>query len=76
MTCILVHRHKAASQEGVKNFSPLFYHSKCLNAVTMENDLKVTDDFPSLNMMIKAKNIIMKERTWINRIAQRISFVT
>ena len=38
------------------------------------NDLKVTDedDFPSCSMMIKAKNIIMKERMWNNRVDERI----
>ena len=37
------------------------------------SDVKVTDedDFLSRSMMIKAKNIIMKERIWINRVAQR-----
>ena len=37
------------------------------------SDVNVTDedDFLSHSMMIKAKNIIMKERTWINRVAQR-----
>ena len=29
------------------------------------------DDFLSRGMMIKAKNLIMKERIWINRAAQR-----
>ena len=37
------------------------------------SDVKVTDEdgFLSCSMMIKAKNIIMKERIWINRVAQR-----
>ena len=37
---------------------------KCLFAVT---DVKVTDEdgFLSCSMMIKAKNIVMKERIWI-----------
>ena len=37
------------------------------------SDVKVTveDGFLSCSMMIKAKNIIMKERIWINRVAQR-----
>ena len=37
------------------------------------SDVNVTDedDFLSRSMMIKAKNIIMKERTWINRVTQR-----
>ena len=37
------------------------------------SDVKVTDEdcFLSRSMMIKAKNTIMKERTWINRVAQR-----
>ena len=35
--------------------------------------MKVTDEdgFLSRSMMIKAKNIIMKERIWINRVPQR-----
>ena len=35
--------------------------------------MKVTDEdgFLSCSLMIKAKNITMKERTWINRVAQR-----
>ena len=34
------------------------------------NDVKVTDEdgFLSRSMMIKAKNMIMKERIWINRV--------
>ena len=32
------------------------------------------DDFPSCSMMIKAKNTIMKERIWINRVASEIVF--
>ena len=42
------------------------------------SDVKMTDesDFLSHSMMIKAKNIIMKERIWIKRLAQRRSFVT
>ena len=41
--------------------------------VMTRSDVKVTDedDFLFRSMMIKAKNIIMKERTWINRVAQR-----
>ena len=37
------------------------------------SDVNVTDEdgFLSRCMMIKAKNIIMKERTWVNRVAQR-----
>ena len=37
------------------------------------SDVKVTDEdgFLFRSMMIKAKNTIMKERTWINRVAQR-----
>ena len=37
------------------------------------SDVKVIDEhgFLSRSMMTKAKNIIMKERTWINRVAQR-----
>ena len=37
------------------------------------SDVHVTDEngFVSCTMMIEAKNIIMKERTWINRVAQR-----
>ena len=39
------------------------------------NDVKVTDEdgFLSCSMTIKAKNIIMRERIWINRVAQRDS---
>ena len=42
------------------------------------SDAKVIDDdgFLSSSMTIKANNKIMKERTWINRVAQRRSFVT
>ena len=42
------------------------------------SDVTVTDEngFLSRSMVIKAKNITMKERTWINRVAQRRSFVT
>ena len=38
------------------------------------SDMKVTDkdDFLSRSMMIKAKNIIMKERIWINRVISKI----
>ena len=37
------------------------------------NDVKVTDEdgFLSCSMMIKAENIIMKERIWIHRVDQR-----
>ena len=37
------------------------------------SDVKVTDEdgFLSRSMMIKTKNIIITERIWINRIAQR-----
>ena len=40
------------------------------------NDIKVTDEDGSLSrsMMIKAKNTIMKERIWINRVASEIVF--
>ena len=42
------------------------------------SDGKVIDDdgFLSSRMTIKANNNIMMERTWINRVAQRRSFVT
>ena len=38
------------------------------------SDMKVTDkdDLLSRSMMIKAKNIIMKERIWINRVISKI----
>ena len=37
--------------------------------------VKMTDEggFLSCSMMIKAKNIIIKERIWINRVDQRDS---
>ena len=40
------------------------------------NDVKVTDEdgFLSRSMMIKAKNTIMKERIWINRVASESVF--
>ena len=42
------------------------------------SDLKTTDEdsFLSINMMIRAKNIIMKERIWINRVINETTFVT
>ena len=41
------------------------------------SDVKVTDedDFLSRSMMIKEKNIIMKERTWINRVVSEMSLM-
>ena len=72
---LLVQRHEDTSQEGVKN------SHLCLQFLRVElmerghhgNDVKVSDEdgFLSCSMMIKAKNIIMKERIWINRVAQR-----
>ena len=42
------------------------------------NDLKVSDEdgLLSRSMMIKAKNIIMKERIWINRVINETTFET
>ena len=39
-------------------------------------DVNVTDEdgFLSRSMMIKAKNTLMKERIWINRVASEIVF--
>ena len=78
--------HKAAIQEGVRNFhlcfsipTNLWEASKAHSEKSMNvSDVKVPDedDFLSHGMMIKAKNIIMKERLWINCVAQRRSFVT
>ena len=83
VTCIFVQRHEAASQEGVMIFHhclsiPI---NSLLEALEMKarspekfvdvSDVKVLDEdgFLSCSMMIKAKNIIMKER--IYRVAQR-----
>ena len=52
-----------------RSFESKAHSEKSMNV----SDMKVTDkdDFLSRSMIIKAKNIIMKERTWINRVAQR-----
>ena len=70
-----MHRHEDTSQEGVNNFHLC---SKILSVFLMEcghqgHDVKVTDEdgFLSCSMMIRAKNNIMKERIWINRVDQR-----
>ena len=81
--------HKAAIQEGVKNFHLCLslLNNSLWEALEMKahseksmnvSDVKVIDDdgFLSSGMTIKANNKIMKERTWINRVAQRRSFVT
>ena len=56
-----------------EEFPPLFstFSMKCSHH---ENDLKVTDenDFPSRSMMIKAKNIIVKERIWTGSVTSKI----
>ena len=62
-------------------FSPLLEHSNQFfvfnwrNAVTMETIWRwLTRMIFCSSMMIKAKNIIMKERTWINRVISEIMF--
>ena len=42
--------------------------------VTRDAKLTHENDFLSHSMMIKAQNVIMKERIWIKRVAQRRSF--
>ena len=85
VTCNPVQRHEAASQEGVMNFhlclsilinslwEVLEVKARSPEKLMDVSDMKVTDEdgFPSCSMMIKAKNMIMKERIWINRVAQR-----
>ena len=73
MACYSVQRHEAASREGLKNFHLCFttFSMKCGHHGI---DLKVIEEdvFLSCSMMIKAKNIIMKERMWNNRVDERI----
>ena len=86
MACTSYLEHKAAIQEGVMKFMPYFKKSgKCGNSpkhntrsITqmMQMDWKVmvssgNRKHVSRSMTIEAKDIIMKERTWINRVAQR-----
>ena len=80
-------RHEDRSQEGENNFLSVLEHFQCLTdemkARSPEkfmdaSDVKVTEEngFLSRTLMIKAKNIIMKERIWINHVARRRPFVT
>ena len=57
------------AEESERSFRTKAHSEKYMNV----SDVNVTDedDFLSRSTMIKAKNIIMKERTWIDRVAQR-----
>ena len=57
------------AEELERSFQTKVHSDKYMNV----NDVNVSDedDFLSRCMMIKAKNIVMKERTWIDRVAQR-----
>jgi len=70
--CTQYHKHYANDAEELKRFG-LFNKSKAsvakLNASNHEPVFGITS--MSNKIMINAKNTIMKERTWINRVAQR-----
>ena len=76
MACTSYVEHKAAIQEGVMKIMPYFKKSgKCGNS-PKHNTRSITQMMQmNWKVMVSSGNrkhvFIMKERTWINRVAQR-----